>query len=755
MSRNVALTGGIASGKSTVSNLFQELGAIVIDSDVLAREVVEPGTPALAAVVARFGTEILGGDQRLDRTALAEIVFADPQARADLEAIVHPAIRERSTELVAAAPEDAVIMHVIPLLFEKDMEADFDAVVVVDLLPDAQRSRARDRDGLTAEEVDARLASQASREERLAGADFVIDNNGPEEALTPQVASVWRALQEPIKSLPVPDLANTLNRFLRTLEPLLDEESHAGTVATVEAFAASEGPELQEALLSFAERENAGGRNWLSRTWLAGYLQGRDPLPLSSNVGFQITVDSEREGVDRAAELVMRFVAVHLAHLKGDLVSAPTPRGDRLDDQQCRYLAGGVRHPLPGCDETHVGPRRCAAREVGVLVRGNLYALPVTDEDGNLTSRESVVTALAALVDQPDAVGGDFTDVSYLGGDTTAGILATLLSEPHNRDVYNRLDDMLFLVNLIEEADSDTEHLRRTTFAPRQAWTYKPVTYQIGLADDYLAIHVEHSTVDGATIKGVVAEVQKTPVPEGTFRPPTPELLVWKMTQHQKDEVAAAMLEYRRVADAHQIRILHVPFPEPAERLSHDAMQQWLLLYAQVAAFGRVRSTYEAVDMREYQAGRTECLRPVTSEAVKLVRHLIAGDASMDLVREANRAHRDQVVACKTGQAIDRHLLGLASMAGDNLPALFSGEGYSRLTNDFLSTTSVGDQEQIVRFGFAPTSVGGVGVNYTRIPAGYEYCLSYRNDQFKDIDQFVDQIRAGAEALARVISSTN
>lgn len=738
-----------------MSELFAELGAIVIDSDVLAREVVEPGTPALAAIVARFGPGILGQDQRLDRTALGEIVFADPQARADLEAIVHPEIRERSTGLVVSAPENAVIIHVIPLLFEKDMEADFDAVIVVDSLPDVQRSRARDRDGLSAEAVDARLASQASREERLAGADFVIDNNGPRAALAPQVASIWRALQEPIKSLPVPDLSNTLERFLRTVEPLLDEETQAGTAALVEAFAASEGPELQEALLSFAERENAGGRNWLSRTWLAGYLEGRDPLPLSSNVGFQVTVDSDRVGVDRAAELIMRFAAVHLAHLKGDLVPAPTPRGDRLDDQQCRYLAGGVRHPLPGCDETHVGPHRCAEREVGVLVRGNLYALPVTDDGGNLASVESVVAALAALVDHPDAVGGDFTDVSYTGGDTAAGMLATLLSEPHNRDVYSRLDDMLFLVNLIEEADSDTEHLRRTTFAPGQAWTYKPVTYQIGLADDYLAIHVEHSTVDGATIKGVVAQVQKTPAPKGTFHPSAPELLTWQMTQQQKDEVAAAMWEYRPIADAHRIRILQVPFPEPAERLSHDAMQQWLLLYAQMEAFGRVRSTYEAVDMREYQAGRTECLRPVTSEAVRLVRHLIAGDASLDLVHEANRAHRDQVVACKTGQAIDRHLLGLASMAGDNLPAVFSGEGYRRLTTDFLSTTSVGDQEQIVRFGFAPTSVGGIGVNYTRIAAGYEYCLSYRNDQFKDIDKFVDQIRAGAEALARVVSSTN
>ena len=156
--------------------------------------------------------------------------------------------------------------------------------------------------------------------------------------------------------------------------------------------------------------------------------------------------------------------------------------------------------------------------------------------------------------------------------------------------------------------------------------------------------------------------------------------------------------------------------------------------------------------MREFQAGRTECLRPVTVEAVTLVRHLLAGDADIELVREANRAHRDQVIACKTGQAIDRHLLGLASMARERVPELFSSDGYRRLTTDFLSTTSVGDQEQIVRFGFAPTSEGGIGVNYTKVPDGYEFCLSYRSDQCPGIDRFVEQVRAGAEALARVIA---
>ena len=136
----VGLTGGIASGKSLVAAELARLGAVVIDADVLAREVVEPGTPGLAAVVQRFGGEVLDGD-RLDRARLGAIVFADPEARRDLEQIIHPAVRARAAELERAAPPDAVVVHVIPLLVETGQQDDFDRVVVVDADPDTQLAR--------------------------------------------------------------------------------------------------------------------------------------------------------------------------------------------------------------------------------------------------------------------------------------------------------------------------------------------------------------------------------------------------------------------------------------------------------------------------------------------------------------------------------------------------------------------------------------------------------------------------------------
>lgn len=190
----VALTGGIASGKTTVSDRWAELGGVIVDSDVLAREVVEPGTPGLTAVTDRFGREVLAADGSLDRKALAATVFGDDAARADLEAILHPLIRARGLELEESAPRGAIVVHVIPLLVEVDRAGEFDIVVVVDVPEDVQVQRAVSRDAATAEQVRARIAAQASRSERLAVATHVIDNSGDRDHLIAEADRVWRLL---------------------------------------------------------------------------------------------------------------------------------------------------------------------------------------------------------------------------------------------------------------------------------------------------------------------------------------------------------------------------------------------------------------------------------------------------------------------------------------------------------------------------------------------------------------------------------
>ena len=194
----VGLTGGIGSGKSEVARRLAEHGAVLIDADVAARKVVEPGSPGLAQVAEAFGDEVLRPDGSLNRERLGEIVFGDPGLRAKLNAIVHPLVRAWMQEAERAAVQangEAIVVHDVPLLAEGRGTAGFDAVIVVDVPPDLQIERLVSQRGMSKEQARGRMAAQAGREQRLAVADIVIGNSGSLDDLDRRVSEVWADLE--------------------------------------------------------------------------------------------------------------------------------------------------------------------------------------------------------------------------------------------------------------------------------------------------------------------------------------------------------------------------------------------------------------------------------------------------------------------------------------------------------------------------------------------------------------------------------
>jgi len=186
---SIALTGGIGSGKSSVGEIFDELGAIVIDSDQLSRDVIERGTPGFDEVVARFGDVILV-DGEISRSKLAEIIFVDEKARKDLESIIHPRVREIAERVVARAPEDAIVINEIPLLFETQGQGRFDLVITVEASDESRTKRLIDR-GLKSYQIEKRISAQASRAERESISDYVIENDEGLEDLERKVRRLW------------------------------------------------------------------------------------------------------------------------------------------------------------------------------------------------------------------------------------------------------------------------------------------------------------------------------------------------------------------------------------------------------------------------------------------------------------------------------------------------------------------------------------------------------------------------------------
>jgi dephospho-CoA kinase len=190
---SVGLTGGIGSGKSTVSALLRTHGAVVLDADRLARDVLAVGTAGLAQVVAEFGPEVLRADGSLDRAALGHLVFADPVALRRLNAVVHPLVAARTEELAEHAREAGtqVLVHDVPLLVENDLAGRYDVVVVVAATPATQLDRLVRLRGMTEADARARIGAQAALADRIAVATYVVDNDGPVEQLAPQVDRIW------------------------------------------------------------------------------------------------------------------------------------------------------------------------------------------------------------------------------------------------------------------------------------------------------------------------------------------------------------------------------------------------------------------------------------------------------------------------------------------------------------------------------------------------------------------------------------
>nr|WP_269208590.1 choline/carnitine O-acyltransferase [Corynebacterium aquatimens] len=588
--------------------------------------------------------------------------------------------------------------------------------------------------------------------------------------------------------MPVPELDSTLDAYSHALTAVLSGEKLESAQKIVEDFRSGQGPQLDAKLRERAAEREAEGTNWLHDEWYAGYLTVREPLPLSTNVGFQLALDpsSETTGVDRVVEFTQRAAAIHLQAAGKTLPEDVDGRGNRITDNQWFVYAGSIRHPEADGDSIVKNESGAANREIGVFFNGRLFAVPISDAEGNAVSAHAIKAAFEAIraKDKKEKTSPvDFNAPSLLGSGVLADLLPQILEQDGNADVYSRLSDFLFTIELLDdEGVSATKRIRKATFSPRGAWVYKPLSYQASLHDKWIAVHVEHSCMDGATLVTSVQRLQNVELPaaddsEAATEQAAPEELTWTLTEDLVSVIRKKLASFQSKAESFDTQIITVPNEQPAEmpfKVSRDASAQLIMSIAQQMTFGRVRAVYEAVDMREFRAGRTECLRAATPEAVTFARKLVDGEATQDDLEAAVNAHRGWVKRCKSGNGFDRHIQMLETIASAEIDAanpssgttegsdssaagatgsdhsaelhpFFTDRNATAARRDFLSTTSIGGAQQVVRYCFAQTIPAGFGISYTPLPEDGEYCVSWNKDTTENSVEFRENLSAASK----------
>ncbi|MFC5921410.1 choline/carnitine O-acyltransferase [Neisseria weixii] len=557
---------------------------------------------------------------------------------------------------------------------------------------------------------------------------------------------------QPISRLPIPDLDETCERYLKQVRPLLTDEEYAGTEAAARHFqsARGKGRAMQDALIRFDKQAE---QSWLIDAWLQSYLDIRTPLPLASNVGFGI----QKQGKS-LAQWAAALAAVCADYHHGRIPPAETPQGVPVCMNQWAILQGACRIPGKRSDSFHFAPK--GSRHIGILHNGFYYRIAVLDEQYEAyhpdTFRQAFEQILADTAQNPFPVATP----CYLGGNKTARVCADLQKQADNARLLEHIKQDLFHISISNDALNADDDLTETTFQTQQrVWCYKPTTYCYNTATGRLFLHCEHTWADGGALKGILTRATgKLDTPTGVKVLPAVKRCEWQLPPTLQKNWDKWQYQYTEKAAKMRVSSTLIPFNglSVPQGVSHDALSQFLFQYAQLSTYGRIRNTYEAVDASHFQSGRTECIRPVSQESLAFIDTLLIGKPDRQMLKAALDEHKARIKTAKSGHGANRHLLGLQLMSPQVsacLPAFFKNAGYRAFTTDFLSTSTVGDDTVVVNFAFAPTTPGGLGINYTLTQAGWLVTISYHADQEQEVRAFSAALNRGGRQLLEFLNA--
>lgn len=536
------------------------------------------------------------------------------------------------------------------------------------------------------------------------------------------------AYQDALPKLPVPRLEDTREKLLKAVAPLVDAHTLESTQQAADKFFADNGPGqiLQKKLL---EWDQSLPGSWLKPFWDSLYLDYRAPLHTSSN--FALLLDTEhlpqpQDMASRGAWL-MQAAARFYIELQHERIAPDCIRDTPLDMSQHAAFFGSMRIPGTPADLLHINNDLPHPLHVCIALRGHLYRLDVTDASGQMRSIETLNGAIQQLLDSAPAEGPDIGICSTADRDTAASLHQQLMQSASNTDSYRLVRDALFLLVLDEQSKDKQEFLHNLLLNGHNRWYDKPVQLVISPAGD-LGVNIEHAGLDGTTCMGILGQLlQHQPEADALDETVNCQPLTWeldaslqKQLQQQQERNRQTQADYslhiESFTDFGGDRIKQLGF-------SPDAFFHMALQIAQYRTFGVIRSTYEAVAMRTYREGRTECLRPSRSASLELA--MAMNDSAspqsrlLELMQQAAAAHSTEMRQAQQGLGIERHLYGLKQiqkrfgkeLGVTELPALFHDPGYRALRHDFLSTSNM-SSPLVHSCAFGPVVKDGYGIFY-------------------------------------------
>ncbi|GLI57870.1 putative acetyltransferase [Propionigenium maris DSM 9537] len=563
-------------------------------------------------------------------------------------------------------------------------------------------------------------------------------------------------ITEKLLELPVPPLEDTLKRYLQWSSVYLEDDDVQELEKEIENFKRGAGGKLQGLLNE--RREKKSSSSWLIDWWLESYLLGRGPTPIECN--FAVPVNFKNKGEDHSEFLnkfIYSFVGVKDDFLDGKFDSVRNYFGKPLCRKQLDILKGASRVSKYERDGYHIGEDPAF---VTILFKNNLYRIGI-EENKNKTYTKVIEEILEKSIEKAYSLSTLSFDRSGIRVVEKAKI------KEENREYFETLENSLMNISIVDkEFDHEEEKLGYYLYLEGEnSYMYKPLNFIYNLKDKELYNNSEHTFQDGLTNVEIISAVKdnydsyKNPE-EG--KTPKYELVEESISEQDERILEKIKEEYLQRTSQYRFTSLNIPLEGVnLKGFSKDAIVQLLIQYSAKKTFNDYRGTYEAVDMKEYLRGRTECVRPVSKEAIKFVEALIEGDREelITVYREAEGEHKKRIKDCKRGCGIDRHLFGMKSLIGaldspsdrEAAKKFFDSKAYKKVTENFISTTSLGHYEHIGRAIFTPVVEGGIGVSYELSSKGIGIDISYFNKSEEEVRRFKDSFQEGFNFLKKIL----